>query len=263
MSCELVISGWYASDAPRNYLTKGDDLIRGPAFRQLWWQSLDRFGKPEHVLIVDSASPIKPNDAASTSTRFQHVELLRNPGHSQTTTSHYCGYMASVLMGLEFALNNGVDMVVYVEQDALLYGNRIIDKTKRALVRKDFVFGSDHRQIQQSYFAITRRGLRRFLAALHAIPFSDKQIAPEHKFMFAAARWLPAAALRLAIYTPTQLVRRAGTRVFWHICQLAGGYEVLPFGYGRVRPLDFSDEVFYFQHGSAAEISQYRKLTGF
>lgn len=263
MSCELVISGWYSTDAPRSYITSGDEMIRGPAFRSLWWQSLDRYIRPNHVLIVDSASPIKPDDAACTKTRFQRLELLRNPGHSQTTTAHYCGYMASVLLGLEFALHNGVDMVVYVEQDALVYGDRIIEQTKRALRRSDFVFGSDDRQIQQSYFAINQRGLRRFLTALHAMPFSDKQIAPEHKFMFAASPWLPSLLLRLAIYTPVNPVRRAGVRLFWILSNLARGYELLPFGYGRRRPINFQDEVFYFQHGAADEISQYRKLTGF
>ncbi len=263
MSCELVISGWYSSQEPRSYVTAGDEMIRGPAFRSLWWHSLDEYVRANHVFIVDSASPIKPDDAACTTTRFQRVELLRNPGHSQTTRAHYCGYMASVLLGLEFALHSGVDMVVYVEQDALVYGDRIIERTKRALLRSDLVFGGDSRQIQQSYFAITQRGLRRFLAALHAIEFSDKQIAPEHKFMFAAARWLPPPVLRLAVYTSMAPLRRAQLRLFWMLSTLARGYEVLPFGYGRRRPIDFDDEVFYFQHGSAPEISQYRRLTGF
>jgi hypothetical protein len=47
------------------------------------------------------------------------------------------------------------------------------------------------------------------------------------------------------------------------ICALTRNYALLPFGYGRVRPIDFDAEVFYFQHGSAAEISEYRRLTGF
>jgi len=262
MSCELVISGWYASDTPRTYVTAGDEVIRGPGFRSLWWRSLDQYVRPDNVLIVDSASPVKADDAAHTTTRFQRLELSRNPGHAQTTTSHYCGYMASVLLGLEYALQNGVDMVVYVEQDALVYGDHIIARTKRALQRSDLVVGSDSRQIQQSYFAITQRGLRRFLAALHGIRYSDKQVAPEHKFMFAATRWLPSLALELAVYRPGPL-RPARMRLFWLLATLARGYEVLPFGYGRRRPIDFRDEVFYFQHGTAAEISQYRSLTGF
>src|SRR5258708_12089045 len=89
MSCELVTSGWYAANESRNYVTHGDDLIRGVEFRPLWWRSLDTFVRPEHVFIVDSASPVKPNDAAYTATKFQYPKFLTNPAHPQPHTIHY------------------------------------------------------------------------------------------------------------------------------------------------------------------------------
>src|SRR5258708_62906 len=141
MSCELVATGWYAAHGPRSYRTKGDDIIRGVGFRQLWWRSLDRYAAPGHVFIVDSASPVKPADAACTSTRFQDVELLRDAGQAENGKTDYCGYMAGVILGLEFALHNDVEMFLYVEQDALLFGDDIVAKTKNALRRKDLVFG--------------------------------------------------------------------------------------------------------------------------
>src|ERR1700716_1932332 len=104
MACELVISGWDASGGPRGYPTAGGDVIRGVAFRELWWRSVDTFIKPHQVFVVDSASPVKPDDAAHTSTAFRHLELLKNPGHAQDCAAHYCGYMASVILGLEYAL---------------------------------------------------------------------------------------------------------------------------------------------------------------
>ena len=263
MSCELVISGWYSTDAPREYITAGDDIIRGPKFRSLWWNSVDQYMRPNHVLIVDSASPVKPDDAACTRTPFQRLELLRNPGHSQTTTAHYCGYTASALIGLEFALHNDVDMVIYVEQDVLVYGSSIIEKTKSALKRHDFVFGNDARQVQTSYWAMNRRGIRRFMEVLHAMKFSDKQIAPEQKFMYASTGWLPSPLLRLAVYTPFTPARRVGSRLYWTVLNAMRGYNFLPFGYGRLRPLNFRDDVFYFQHASIDELSEYRRLTGF
>jgi hypothetical protein len=88
-------------------------------------------------------------------------------------------------------------------------------------------------------------------------------VAPEYKFMLAASRFLPSVTLRLAAHTPVELLWKAGTRLFATMCSLAGGYEVLPFGYGRDRPINFRDEVFYFQQGTAEEIAQYRGLTGF
>jgi hypothetical protein len=264
MSCELIASGWYAANGPRSYRTKGDDIIRGVGFRQLWWRSLDRYAAPAHVFIVDSASPVKPDDAAYTSTRFQRVELLTNPGHAQNGKTHYCGYMAGVILGLEFALHNDVEMFLYVEQDALLFGDDIVAKTKNALRRKDLVFGRGSEvDIQQSFFAANKRGIRRFLSALHAIDYSDKQVAPEHKFMLAGSRMLPPRIAGIAEHTSIDKLRRAGLLLFAAICALGRNYEFLPFGYGRERPINFNDDVFYFQHGSAEEISQYKKLTGF
>jgi hypothetical protein len=264
MSCQLVTTGWYAQAESRSYRTKGDDFIRGVGFRQLWWRSLDTFVKPEHVFIVDSASPIKADDSLYTSTKVERVELLMNPGHSQNCKTQYCGAMAAIILGLEFALHNDVDMFVYVEQDALLFGDKMVEKTKSALRRKDLVFGrGDENGVQQSYFAANKRGIKRFLSGLHAIKYSDKQIAPEHKFMFAASRFLPSPLLALAVYTDVRKLRRVGQILYTLACSLSKNYETLPFGYGRDRPINFDDDVFYFQHGSADELTRYRARTGY
>jgi hypothetical protein len=263
MACELVATGWFSTNEARSYVTKGDELIRGVGFRSLWWKSVDTFIKPQHVFIVDSASPIKPDDAAYTATPFQYTELLMNPGHSQNGKTHYCGYMAGVILGLEFALLNDVDMFLYVEQDALVFGDAIVEKTKNALRRRNLVFGSGGLDIQQSFFAANKKGIRHFLSALHAINYSDKQVAPEHKFMFAASRFLPGPLIKLAEFTEVEKLRVAGLRLFSLACALAKNYAFLPFGYGRERPINFGDEVFYFQHGSADELTRYKKRTGF
>jgi hypothetical protein len=264
MPCELVTTGWYSSTAPRSYRTKGDESIRGVDFRPLWWRSVDRYLAPSHVFIVDSASPVKPDDAACTSTKFQRVELLMNPGHSQNGRTHYCGAMAAIVMGLEFALHNDVDMMLYVEQDALLYGDAILERTKKALLRNDLVFGgTSDVDIQQSFYGANKRGIRRFLSALHSIDYSDRQIAPENKFMWAGSRFLPSPVLKLAQHTSINKLRRGGLVTFDALCRMFRNYAYLPFGYGRERPINFGDDVFYFQHGSAEEIAAYRALTGF
>lgn len=264
MTCELVISGWYASNQPRNYRTKGDDQIRDIGFRPLWWKSLDTFVRPANVLIIDSASPVKPNDAECTTTKFQHVELLINPGHAQNGTTHYCGFMAGVILGLEYALASDVDMVLYVEQDALCYGNDIVKKVKGALRKNDLVFGAGTRvDIQQSFFAANKNGIRHFLSALHAINYCDREVAPEQKFMFAASRFLPRPLIGIVKHTKIDKLRMLGLTLFSMICSLSKNYGVLPFGYGRARPINFTDDVFYFQQGSALEVAEYKKLTGF
>lgn len=265
MSCELVCTGWYSSGAPRSYITYGDEEIRNNAFRPLWWQSLDTFVKPAHVLVVDSASPVKPNDYQHTSTKFSTIELLKNPGHSQNCTTHYCGYMASVIVGLEFALLNDVDFFLYIEQDALTYGKGFVERIKQSLLTSDFVFGGAGPKglIEQSVFALSKKGIRKFLAALHAIEYSDRQVPPEIKFMWAASHLSGLPFMGLLSWDHSDTLRRPFVRLFFELMPLLGKYTLLPFGYGRVRPINFNDDVFYFQQGSRDEIDAYRKLTGF
>jgi hypothetical protein len=262
MACELVTSGWYASNSARSYHTQGDELIRGVGFRPLWWRSVDTFLKPEHVLIVDSAAPVKADDAALTATPFERLELLINPGHSQNCAHHYCGAMAAIILGLEFALHNDVEMMIYLEQDALVYGADIVDRIKGALHRHDLVFGAGSPEIQQSLFAARKRAIRPFLSALHAIRFSDKQVSPEQKFMFAASRFLPSWAILPAVHSDRPRIKGAGLKVFSILCALARNHAFLPFGYGRTRPINFQDEVFYFQHGTVDEVASYQRRAG-
>lgn len=265
MSCELVCTGWYSSGAPRSYATYGDEEIRSNAFRPLWWQSIDTFAKPSQVLIVDSASPIKPNDEYHTSTKFKTIELLKNPGHSQNCTTHYAGYMASVIIGLEYALLNDVDFFLYIEQDALTYGEDFVERIKQCLRKSDFVFGNSGTgsEIEQSVFALSKKGIRKFLSALHAIEYSDRQIPPEMKFMYAASHLSATPLAGLLSWDHPLWLRRPFTRLFYKLMPLLGQYELLPFGYGRVRPINFNDDIFYFQQGSRDEIDAYRNLTGF
>jgi len=185
MTCELVCTGWYSNDIPRSYKTYGDDFIRSRDFRSLWWKSIDSFVTPSNVLIVDSASPIKSNDSLYTCTNINYIELLKNPGHSQNCTTHYCGAMAAIILGMEYALHNDVDLFLYIEQDALMYGSGIEEKIKKCLTKHDLVFGNGGRylDIEQTIFAANKKGIRKFLAALHSIDFSDKQIQPEFKFI--------------------------------------------------------------------------------
>jgi hypothetical protein len=261
MGCELVCTGWYADDAPRNYRAYGDDVIRGAAFRSLWWQSMDRFVKPAAVLVVDSASPVKSNDRAHTNTRVEYIELLTNPGHSQNCAGHYCGAMAAIILGMEYAVYNDVEFFLYVEQDALIYGDRLIPTIKQMLRTRDLVFGAPGQggEIEQTVFAVSRRGLRKFLANLHRIGFSDRQISPETKFMYAASKLRHVPLLGLASWDRPFAIRRLANFMIRMLLPMTSEYATLPFGYGRQRPIDFSDDTFYFQQGTAVEIDAYRR----
>lgn len=261
MDCELVCTGWYSDSGVRAYTTHGDDIVRGPNFRSLWWQSMDRFVRPTTVLVVDSASPIKSDDRTITDTTVVYVDLQKNPGHSQNCVGHYCGYMASVILGMEFAMHNDAEFFLYVEQDALIYGDRFIPIIKKMLMKNDVIFGSagESGDIEQSVFAVSKRSLRKFIANLHRIDFSDRQISPEMKFMYAASKLRCLPMLGLSSWDRSFVTRRFFTRLIRSLMPFASEYATLPFGYGRVRPINFSDETFYFQQGTASEIAAYRK----
>ena len=174
---QTIFTGWYCGGNPRtlDYKPDGADENRGVALRPLWWESVRRFLAPSQVVVVDSNSPVPPPDREHFDGRLEHIRLLRNPGHSQTTSYHYCGWTASVLVGLEYALANDLDYFLYIEQDALVFGERFLDRIKDSLRRHRFVFGSGHGTawpLQQSVFAIRKDGYRSFLSRMH-------QIAPD------------------------------------------------------------------------------------
>jgi len=265
MICELLCTGWYSSGENRTYQTFGDEFIRSRDFRPLWWKSVDTFIQPRHVLVVDSASPVKPNDSILTNTDCKYIELLNNPGHSQNCKAHYCGYMASVILGIEYALNNDIDIFLYVEQDALVFGEDIYASIVKKLTKKNFVFGNGGRfqDIEQSVFALNKKGMRQFIAALHSINYTDRQIQPEFKFMYAASKINNLPLIGLMSWDNTKYVRRLSTLLFQRVIHILKNYELLSFGYGRLRPINFDDPMFYFQQASMEELRIYRNLTGF
>jgi hypothetical protein len=250
----MIGSGWWCThDTPpvpgRPY--HGSDVIRSAEFHHLWSAVLDALTSPKLVLLVDSASPVPP---PITNPAYRTINLPRNPGHSSVHTGHYAGWTESVLYSLEYALAADIDYLVYVEQDVLLHGHGIIEHCI-ARMRKPLMFGSGAgtpQPLQQSLFIVRKDGMRRFLAGLHAINQPDKVIVPEWKFLMASlgmsgpvAEWMCSGEVRRA-----RIFRVLG-RVMQSI-----GFDVLPLGFGRRRPIDLNGHC-YFQHATLAEVREY------
>ncbi len=262
---EAVFTGWYCVE-PRSqpgYVVHGDEANRGLALRPLWWQSVSSFLDPKTVVIVDSASPLVAPDERYFSGRIERIRLQVNPGHAQVTSFHYCGWMASVLLGVEYALLNGMDYFLYVEQDALLFGKQLSTLIEDQLRRHRFVFGAGTGTpwpLQQSLFAIRKDGYRKFLSGIHALEQGDKDLSPELKFAIAATESRAVAATAKGLLR--SLPERYKIRTLRHGLRPLRDYATLPFGYGRTRPMRFEDECFYFQHGSRAELEAYAEKLG-
>lgn len=261
----VLFTGWYCSGNPArlDYKPGGADENRGLALRPLWWESVRRFITPSQVVVVDSNSPVPPPDRGHFEGRLEHIRLLRNPGHAQTTSYHYCGWTASVLVGLEYALTNDLDYFLYVEQDALVFGDGFVDRIEDLLRRHRFVFGSGQGTawpLQQSVFAIRKDGYRDFLSRMHQIPPTDRELSPELKFGVAAAdNAFIRGALNGLVRLPWAEWRLKAVR---KTVKLFPEFGVLPFGYGRVRPIRFDDEHLYFQQGTTDELAIYARRLG-
>ena len=162
-------------------------------------------------------------------------------------------------MSMTYCMCGDYDYYVYVEQDALLSGE-IIKKAIEESQNKGAVFGYSKQtgyQMQVSFFVIKQSLIKSFLSKLYAIEKLDSQISPENKVTLALSKlnFFPLSVL-------FSFSDRVTAKVFKIINRFSilRNYDYLSFGYGRERPIDFKDDIFYFQHGSKEELEKYLKI---
>ncbi len=255
MSNYLIGSGWWCAEGNDQAVARpyiGDNVIRSSDFHHLWSAVIDHFCAPAGVVIIDSASPTKPS---ITNGSYRLITLPKNPGHALAHTGHYSGWTESVLFGLEYAIASDVDYFVYIEQDALIFGDGFIERCLAAM-RKPFMFGSGQgtpQPLQQSVFFVRKDGFRTLLSGLHEIGARDKIVYPEWKFLLASTG-LTGVTARLM---RSRSVRRLTQVTFLGSLLQGMGYDLLPFGFGRSRPLQAGLNHYYFQHGELTELRSY------
>lgn len=258
-------SGWYAQTLPRSYKTYGDEIIRSPKIRKVWWDGIDRFIRPEFVCIVDSNSPIPPPEKNKQRKKTEIIKLCTNPGHPQTTSLTMSGWTASVILSLEFAYLNGADLFLYLEQDAFVFGNGILLSLRDLIKKSKFIFGNRGKTpqlLQQSFFAIHREGMPQFISRMHMLKESDNKCSPETKFFIST---LPSVYFIYVLACLSLGISQGNTyvginKILSVIWKKQKTFATWPFGFGRDRPINFKSECFYFQHGTSLEIECYRHL---
>ena len=253
----IIHTGWWCEDGDNSTNRKkyfGDELQRKKEFHNLWYKSICAFTDPDKIIMIDSASPVKP-DLHTEDNRIEFLSLPFNAGHSTILKGvKLAGVSRSYMLGAFYAFLSDIEYYVYVEQDVLLYGEGIIEKCIDAM-NCPYMFGDGNgtpQALQQSLFIIRKDGIIPFINNYLNIKSPDDETSPETKFALATNQLLK-------IFPKRVINSQTGIKLFKTLSK----FQNMPIGYGRCRPINFNDGHFYFQHGSKDEINSYLELTGF
>ena len=256
----ILASGWWSCEAHEDtrQLTYGSDFIRSEHFHSLWRKSINKFCSPEEIIIVDSASPVKPdiNDD------IKWLELSENFGHATNHTGKYSGYSRAIFVSMVYAYFNDYDYWVYIEQDCLVYGQDIIENIIKDNHNKKIIYGNGQgtsQPIQQSFMIFHKDALLSFIRRYCRFNATDLELSPEKKFYFAANAitcYLPSQILKY-IYTGSKNKYIAYSKnIIKKFISTMDQFGTISYGYGRDKPVDFACDFFYVQHLSDDEIEQ-------
>ena len=220
----VIGSGWWCSanqgTAGKEFgLPKvGHPCIRGTDFFNVWLYFVKRYTAPLKIVVVDSASPISP-PGAHTNPDYEYLSLDRN--YHAVKKTRYNGWLRGFMMGAWYSWNCNADFI-YIEQDCLVIGKDWVQAIYKASTGRHLLVGSRFRHpLQQSLVFIPHEQIPRFLYHLAQI---NKPLTCEMRF---------------------HNVGKMKTGV---------GYRRLPFGVGRVRPIDWKAKHLYAQHWTEAEL---------
>jgi len=258
----IITTGWWCTNDDNfddRAVKYGNELIRTDSFHNLWFKAVDTYANPKKIYIIDSNSPVKPVMNPEKETL---ISLHENAGHPTQHTGKLSGVSRAHLLGMSLAMANEIDYWVYIEQDALIYGNDIIEKCIDRM-KRPYMFGSGRgtpQPVQHSLMIIRKDGIPDFIKNFNAIQAKDSEISVERKFAIATS--LPLRLIPEFIYKYMEGKSFFGKlidRFFFPLYYTFQGFDNVPFGYGRQRPIDFSKSHFYFQHGDQKELESFLK----
>ena len=222
----VIISGYYAGEKKTTQFS-----ISKEEFFETWYENTIRYCNPEKVYIVN-VSKAKP------SRQFPDIEWINmsdNLGHvndllNNNDTISLSGYTLSVLIGMLIAYNNKSDFI-YKEQDCLAFGDWINELYNQlGQTDKKMLIGRGHMEgfIEQSLFICKYDYILEFVLQYLNFKTGDYPHFPEKKFV--------------EIMTNQQ--------------DKIGFFD---FGYGRIRPVNFDDKIFFIQQPTDEELTELKK----
>lgn len=234
----VVGSGWWCDNSGRHAGSKtghktGADDIRTKDFFSLWYYFVDKYTDPEKIIIVDSASPVKPD--LPKDERLEFLSLVKNWGHFvDCDYEKMCGVERAHLGCALYSYINDCNLV-YIEQDCLVLGEGWLEKCFESIEKGKIMYGDGEntpQPIQQSLAIVMWEYIPTFV---------DRLIDQ--------------------FYKHRDLLERGGDRSShntehrWHDA-FREDVDYVPFGYGRARPINFDDPHLYAQHWTDHELSQ-------
>lgn len=220
-----LASGWCAFKKSRGD-TAGWPHQYDPGYlKNVWKPQIEKFIKPDEYFIYISDCDIYP-DTFNANVVYGHDyagELC-----------HRHDWYSSVMMGAQYAFCNSMDFV-YIEQDCMVHG---LDKALEWAQGEKMCYGFGP----------------------NASLFPEWA---EHSFVYIGLDYIPEMLYKINLPQIHTHIDTAGRvpETIWHR-MFKDVATFWPFGYGRKRPIDFNQEVFYAQQLSEKEIAEFRVLKG-
>lgn len=230
--------GWFCPDGGRTeeydpykktrYCIPADEMF------SVWQKNINAYCNPEAIIIVDSNSDVPP-PYDHDDDRFVYIRMRKNfhPklkeqkfifGQIQRSAASRQMYLSAM-----YAWVNDIDYYVWIEQDCMISGKGIIEAAIENMGDADISMGrlKQNITIEPCLTIFRTESFPQILTAYIDSKKGCPRDLPERKYKFMNSE---------------NIVKFA-----WH-----------PFGYGRDRPLDFTQKFLYAQRVTLEEMGQFK-----
>lgn len=229
----IIGTGWWCDGTGVHSHSKHQQYVdtdtRKKPFFELWYKSVMKYTSPQKIIVIDSASPIKPDLAGKNNVSFYSLDQNFGAEIDGTRKQRLSGWSRGVLASASLAFLEDCDYYVYVEQDSLIHGKGLIEYAINKMENKPVMLGSGKgtpQPLQQSFIIIKKEFIPTLLYA--EMTHTKKELTVDSEKRYSDI--------------------------------LKGNYNFLPFGYGRQRPINFNDQFFYAQHLRTDELEKFKRL---
>lgn len=225
-----ITTGWCSHEGGNNPKVDAR-MFESTWLFDTWRKYIELWVKPRHYYIYVSDCGIFPEELNAK--QMQNTEF--NFGVQDVTgLDHRHDFHCSLMMGAQFALCNGMDML-FIEQDCLVYNlSGVVNWAYE--YGKEVVYGFDPWTFCKGWAEQSLIFVRNYFLPTFIYQLNNCREIYEGK-------WGKDGVPEVIFHS---LFKQDA--VFW------------PFGFGRYRPIDFSEEMFYGQQLSEEEVNKFLSL---